>query len=359
MTSRPRGSPSATGHRRHRVPIILGFVVIVCIFGALGYWGWQHFFENRPAAGVSSTGPGTVDVPEGATGESVAKQLEEARVISSASDFLAHLKVVGGADAIKPGRYTLRAGQSFDSIIAALKEGGMPLTVKITVPEGLSIDQAARRIATQSAIASSSYLALAHEPGHFTVPNSPGRPAHPADLEGFLFPSTYELSPQEGAEQLIDQQLKAFTSKTAPLPWKQAPSKGITPYQALIVASLIEKEARVPEERAKIAAVIYNRLQKNMPLGIDATVRFALGKWTGSLTKTDLAVDSPYNTRKRKGLPPGPISSPGLAAMRAALAPAKVDSLYYVLADEQGHHFFTASYQDFLKAQSKIPTSSR
>jgi len=121
------------------------------------------------------------------------------------------------------------------------------------------------------------------------------------------------------------------------------------------VASLIEKEVSVPDERPLVAAVIYNRLEKKMTLGVDATVRYALDKWTGELTSEDLEVDSPYNTRVVKGLPPTPISNPGVAALEAALEPAEVDYLYYVLSDTEGNHFFTADYDEFLRAKENQP----
>ena len=121
------------------------------------------------------------------------------------------------------------------------------------------------------------------------------------------------------------------------------------------MASLIEKEVSVPEERAIVAAVIYNRLKEGMTLGIDATVRYALDKWTGDLTSQDLKVDSPYNTRVKKGLPPTPISNPRVESLEAALKPAEVDYLYYVLEDTEGHHFFTASYDKFLEAKANQP----
>jgi UPF0755 protein len=120
----------------------------------------------------------------------------------------------------------------------------------------------------------------------------------------------------------------------------------------VVIASMIEREAKFAQDRPKIAAVIYNRLKKKMPLQIDATVQFALGDW-GKLTTPDYDVDSPYNTYRAQGLPPGPICSPGLASIQAALEPAKADYLYYVVIDAQGHHGFTSSYQKFLELRDK------
>jgi UPF0755 protein len=174
-------------------------------------------------------------------------------------------------------------------------------------------------------------------------------------LEGLLYPSTYWLTDGDGATQLVGAQLAAFAQKTADLPWASAEALGLTPYEVVIVASLIEKEVSVAAERPIVAAVIYNRLKKGMTLGIDATVRYALDKWTGDLTSEDLEIDSPYNTRVKKGLPPTPIANPRVESLQAALEPADVAYLYYVLKDTQGNHFFTASYDEFLQAKADQP----
>jgi UPF0755 protein len=174
-------------------------------------------------------------------------------------------------------------------------------------------------------------------------------------LEGLLFPATYFLYEGEGADRLIEDQLAAFTNKTSTLPWEKAAALGVTPYQIVIIASLIEKECSVAEERAMVARVVYNRLAQAMPLGIDATVRYAVNKWTEPLTDADLSVASPFNTRVNMGLPPSPICNPGEAALRAALEPVDGDWLYYVLKDTTGNHFFTSSYEEFLQAKENQP----
>jgi UPF0755 protein len=188
----------------------------------------------------------------------------------------------------------------------------------------------------------------------------PLQPEGSTDLEGFLFPATYEVpqSQTSDPQAVVDQMVKAFgaTSTAVGLPDATATLKGegvktaITPYQALIVASLVESEAKVPEDRAKIARVIYNRLDQRMTLGIDAAVLYALQDRKAPLTESQLKVDSPYNLRVRSGLPPTPINSPGQASIDAALHPADGDWTYYVLTDEDGHHYFTNSYSDFQRA---------
>jgi UPF0755 protein len=167
-------------------------------------------------------------------------------------------------------------------------------------------------------------------------------------LEGFLFPSLYRFGPASRAADLIRLQLGAFAREWKTVDLTDARTRGLTPYQVLIVASMVERETAAPEERPLVAAVIYNRLAKGMVLGIDATLRYGLGiPGTSSLTKSQLASDSPYNTRRFKGLPPTPIGNPGAASIEAAAHPASVDYLYYVRMPDKQHHFFTADDQEF------------
>jgi len=169
-------------------------------------------------------------------------------------------------------------------------------------------------------------------------------------LEGFLFPASYEFTQKTTARELVADQLAAFRQRFRTVDLSYARSKNLTPYDVLIIASMIEKETAVPRERRLVAAVIYNRLRHRMPLGIDATIRYGLDiPGTESLTKAALRSESPYNTRLRPGLPPTPIASPGLASIRAAANPAHVDYLYYVRKPKSLSHYFTADESDFLR----------
>ena len=168
-------------------------------------------------------------------------------------------------------------------------------------------------------------------------------------LEGFLFPATYDFDATTTTRQLIQAQLQTFRESWAKIDLSYARSKHLTPYDVLIIASMVEKEALAPDDRPKIAAVIYNRLHARMPLGIDATLRYGLNiPGTKSIRRSQLESDNPYNTRKRVGLPPTPIANPGLASMQAAAHPARVDYLYFVRKPDKVHHFFTASYRAFV-----------
>jgi uncharacterized YceG family protein len=167
-------------------------------------------------------------------------------------------------------------------------------------------------------------------------------------VEGFLFPATYDFLAKTTAAQLARDQVQAFCRNWRKVDLAYAKSKNLTPYDVLTIASMVEKEAQAPEERRLVAAVIYNRLHAQMPLGIDATLRYGLNiPPDESIRESQLQSSSPYNTRNRLGLPPTPIANPGLASIRAAAHPAKVDYLYFVRKPDKVHHFFTASASEF------------
>lgn len=346
---------SRSRRRRGRLLALTLFVLLLALAGGFTYLAAGAVLGDKDEQ-VEQTGePVRVEIPPGLSAREVARVLEREGVIDSAWLFSLRLRINRATDNLKPGSYVFRRGEDFDQLLAQLQEGAEPPTVRVTLPEGFSIDQTALRLSENDLLDGEEYARLATQPERFSLPLVGGQPPEVETLEGLLFPDTYFLPADQGVDHLIRAQLAAFEKQTGALPWAAATELGVTPYEVLIVASLIEKEARVAEERPLVAAVIYNRLGKDMALGIDATTRYALKKWGGPLTKRDLDVDSPYNTRRRKGLPPGPIASPGRAALEAALAPTEVDYLYYVLQDDQGHHFFTASYEEFLKAKQSAP----
>lgn len=225
---------------------------------------------------------------------------------------------------------------------------------RILFPEGFTREQMAARAQAVSKIAVSeshrkvklsgtSYAAITAKPRHI-----PGFGAKKLPLEGFLFPDTYNFDRKTTTAQLVNVQLQEFAAKWKTLDLSYAKSKDLTPYDVLTIASMIEKEAVAPPDRAKVARVIYNRLHLGMTLGIDATIRYALHiPGTKSLTQSELANPTPYNTRLHAGLPPTPIANPGLASMEAAAKPANGPWLYFVAEPDKVHTFFTASKQVF------------
>lgn len=221
-----------------------------------------------------------------------------------------------------------------------------PLSVvRVTIPEGETRAQIAQ-IATAKGLTGDYLKASRHSP--LLDPARYGAPRGTPNLEGLLFPATYELYAGSPARQLVAEQLSAFQERFGPAEIERARALHITPYQLLIVASMVEREALLERDRPRVAAVIYNRLRIGMPLGIDATIRFALNDFSGPLTEAQLQKNTPYNTRTHVGLPPTPISNPGMTSIEAAARPAQVPYLYYVNgADGCGDLVFSTSYAEF------------
>ena len=233
-----------------------------------------------------------------------------------------------------------------------------PKPLKIVFPEGFTAEEMAQRITAVNKIArekrkvrpklrEAEYRRLTRRS---KLPGQLAGDRKPRPLEGFLFPATYEFLPKTTTKQLVNKQLVAFDRAWGQLDLAYAKSKNLTPYDVLIIASMVEKETLAPDERPKVAAVIYNRLKAGMTLGIDATLRYGLDiPATESIRKSQLESDNPYNTRKLTGLPPTPIANPGLASMQAAAHPAKVKYLFFARKPDKVHHFFTADENEFLR----------
>jgi UPF0755 protein len=233
-----------------------------------------------------------------------------------------------------------------------------PVTLRISFPEGFTVRKMVDRVAEvrQIAIRKRHVRPVLTGAGYraATAATAPP-PAFAKDnrrhsLEGFLFPSVYSFGPSTTATELIRAQLLSFGIAWRRLDLAAARRRGITPYGVLTIASMVERETVAPEERKLVAAVVYNRLRKGMPLGIDATLRYGLGiPGDRPITAAHLRNQTPYNTSIRAGLPPTPIGNPGLASLQAAARPAAVDYLYYVRKPDRVHHFFTASEQEFCR----------
>ena len=231
---------------------------------------------------------------------------------------------------------------------------GPPKPLRVVFPEGFTRRDMAERVTAVDAIALrrrgvrpklSAPAYLSASAGKVRVPGF-GRVRRP--FEGFLFPATYDFFKDTTSKKLVRDQLGAFTENWGKVNLHYARKKNLTPYDVLIIASMVEKEARARTERPLVAAVIYNRLHLRMPLGIDATIRYALNiPPTQSLRESQLHDPTPYNTRLHSGLPPTPIANPGLASIEAAAHPAKVDYIYFVRKPDKVHHFFTSSYAAF------------
>jgi UPF0755 protein len=268
----------------------------------------------------------TVRIPKGATASQIADILDSRGVVSSSTFFRLRLSMSGKSGDIQAGTYTLKNDMSYGDAIDKLQVPPVPKVITVTVPEGYDRTETADLVKKDGL--PGNYMAATKSFKGFDPAKYGAKKA--ADLEGFLFPATYTLKRGSNVDDLVAQQLEAFKQNLAGVDLKYAKSKNLTPYDVLTIASMIEREAGTAADRPKVAAVIYNRLKQGIPLGIDATIRFVLHDYTHALTESDLALDSPYNTRTHAGLPPGPISNPGLASLKAAANPAKVPYLYYV-----------------------------
>jgi UPF0755 protein len=231
-----------------------------------------------------------------------------------------------------------------------------PVTLRIVFPEGFSARQMADRVSEVRKIAMRKRgvtprltgVAYTRATARTLPPAGFRRYLRRRSVEGFLFPSLYEFTQETRAEALVADQLAAFQSRWSTIDLSRARKGNLTPYDALIIASMIERETAAPEERRLVSAVIYNRLRQRMPLAIDATLRYGLGiPGTRPLTKRQLQSRSPYNTRIHAGLPPTPIGNPGVPSMRAAARPAGRNYLYYLRRPGSIRHFFTASEAEF------------
>ena len=255
-----------------------------------------------------------------------------------------------GAGPFKAGVYDgLHAPEDMSAVVDRLEKGPLPpATVKLVIPEGLWLSEIRARILRTFPLMKPA--ALDHA---LATVRSKYEPAGSNNLEGLLFPATYQvlLADRANPTKLVRQMVTAFDQQADSIGLGTvAQQLGYTPYQVLTVASMVEEEAKLPGDRGKIARVIYNRLASGMTLGIDATVEYALQQRTVNLTQSQLESDSPYNTRVHTGLPPTPIGSPGQASLVAALHPTPGNWIYFVVVDRNGGEFFTDSYSAFQAA---------
>ena len=305
--------------------------------------GWAGLSYYQPFAGPGGA-PVRVVIPSGASVAGIGSLLEDRGVISSAFFFQARARVDGAATSLKPGAYTLRRGASNASILAVLGAGVPPDVVRVTVPEGASRREISPTVG--QAGLGRGYL-KATESSRALDPARYGAPSD-ASLEGFLYPSTYELKKGSSAKALVTRQVETFKREMGRVSLAGARRRNLTPFDVLTVASMIEREAQVDAERKVIASVIYNRLRSGEPLAIDATIRYATRNWSRPLRQSELLVNSPYNTRTNAGLPPGPIGNPGAKSIEAAANPADTDFRYYVVKPGTcGEHAFSKTGAEF------------
>ena len=326
---------------RHRAPRNRNWglrisLVVVLVLAGLGIAATRYYGWCSEASGAQR--PVTFRVAKGTSGSDVVEALHEQGVVRCGLVSKWRLRRSGLQDDFRAGTFELTTNMMPSAAFAALTEAPDPVpTVRLTIPEGYRLTQIADRVHETLGIPAKAFLE-ATEKKDLALP--PYLPEDAQSIEGFPFPETYFIRKDATAESIVKRLLDQFGTEAETLPWDNAKALGVTPYQVVTIASMIEKEAALDRERPIIAGVIYNRLKAGMNLGIDATLLYDDPTPDGQLSFSDLEYDTPYNTRINPGLPPTPIASPGRASLEAALNPADTPYFYYVLCGEDGHHAF-------------------
>ncbi len=343
----PRSGRRKKAGRRHRGLNIL-LVLVLFLGGIAGGMGAFYSWATGASGPKSQI---VVTIAHGATGAQVADLLKEKAVIRSTFAFKLFLRFRHLSGGFQAGQYHLTTNMTVDEAITALKAGPFLESVLAGFPEGLTVAQMSDRVQKELGISARDFKKLATS-GKYSL--APYLPAGTKTVEGFLFPETYDFLKDATADDVINRLLAQFQTEVKNLPWANAQSLGLTEYQVVVMASIIEREAGTDADRPKIARVFYNRLKAGMPLQSDVTVQYALGpKAPQHLTFADLKVKSPYNTYLRTGLPPTPIDSPSLASIEAALNPAKGAWLYFIGVGTDCHLEFADTFQQFTQLKSK------
>lgn len=285
------------------------------------------------ACGRPHGAPARVIVPRGSTFKEATDSLAHARLVSWPKMFRAYARITSGDRDIKPGTYLLKQGTPWTDIISALN-GGKGLVNSITIPEGFSLQQIVPLLAKTLSVPQDSVNAAVRDTALLARLDIPT-----PTLEGYLFPSTYAFPAGTTARLAVSEMVREFERQWQPSWDARLPELKINRHDLVTMAAIVEKEAKLPEERPVIAAVYYNRLRDGQRLEADPTVQYALGRHVTRVLYRDLEIESPYNTYKHIGLPPGPIASPGAASLAAAANPARVPYKYFV-ASPDGHHEF-------------------
>jgi UPF0755 protein len=343
--------------RRGGVAVVIAVVIVLALVG--GSYALVRGLGAKITDKLSSTtsdypGPGQgevrVEVVKGQSVAEVGRALKKQDVVASVDAFLQAANANPDSSSLQPGFYLLQKKMQASAALAALLDPASRVQAKVTLPEGLRIDETLKRLASKTTISLADYEKALKDAKALGLPSYAK-----GNAEGFLFPATYEVRPDAKAADVLRQLFASYA--------RVAESTGVAranrpPYELVVIASLVEAEARHPEDFGKVARVVYNRLQKGMPLQFDSTVNYALKADKKIVTLKDLGTNSPYNTYKNTGLPPGPINSPGERAIDAAVNPPDGNWLYFVTVNpETGETKFTGNYQEFLRFKQELKSN--
>lgn len=313
--------------------VALGIVIFLAMAGGVYFYAFDR---------VGLHGTAMVYVPKDATGKDIADALESKGVIRSGRLFRFYARIAGSSNVLQSGTYKMKQGLTVKEAMEALRSGKTE-SVMVTVPEGYTVHQIALLLKQAGVPAADDFEKVASSYG--PLPYQYGPVAVPVKAEGFLFPDTYHIPLEYSAKQICDIMYQRTDKMLTPDIRRKAETKQLTLHDLMTLASMVERESKFKEDQVPIASVMLKRLAVGMPLQIDATIQYALGNPKEELTIADTKIDSPYNTYTHMGLPPGPIGSPGMDAIEAVLAAQPGGYLYYV-AQADGHHVFTRSYEE-------------
>ncbi len=319
---------------------------LAIIFGMYSIFGGGS--ETNDYVG-SGTGSVSITVSRGESLTKIGSTLQAADVVKSVESFTSAASNNEASATIGPGNYTMKTQMSGESALLLMLDPASRAASRLVLPEGLRLNETVELSASTSGLPATDFEEVLANPDALSLPSwAESRP------EGFMFPATYDLVGDENAEGILSALVKRFKQSASSIDLEaRAAQLGRSPYEILTVASLLEGEV-VPEDFAKVAAVVYNRLEAKMPLQFDSTVSYALGLDELQLSSDQLDTESPYNTYKVIGLPPTPINSPGDSALEAALSPAKGKWLYFVTVNpDTGETKFARSYEKFLKFKAE------
>jgi UPF0755 protein len=340
----------------------LKFLIVIVIFSAAAFAGWIYIALHKPYTHDKSNQ--YIQIPHGSSPNQILAKLDQEGILAGQTPLKVYMKVTGNGNNMQAGEYQFRSPITPIEVLAELKKGKLR-AVNLTIPEGFTRFDIAKRIAEQfpqnQPSGEQAILALMDDVSLIKDIDPEAN-----NLEGYMYPNTYSfprsVSTQVIIKTMVDEFRKVWSKGYA----GQAAKMNLTPHKVITIASLIETESRLDEERPLVASVIYNRVKKGMPLGIDQTAVYIAkmeNRWDGVINRSDLDSNSPYNTRKIIGLPPGPISSVSASSLKAALNPASTNYLYYVLnvqKNDKSHVFYEtaaqfevgkAAYQAWLKTQ--------
>lgn len=338
----------------------IGLIVALCIFSLCAgtVLGGGLFFVNGLAPMKASDEEVRIVIEPGTSSTGIANLLEEKGLIRSAFVFRYYLRMKNEGSRFQAGEYSMKPGMELDEMITMMNNGdtvGIP-TLKFTIPEGMTIEQIADKLDKEGIVNREKFMQVIMQPEGLEseyVAQIPDDPDIQYKLEGYLFPETYEMVLESTEHDIVQRMIVELERKLQQLPedWStRMEQMGLTMHEMLTIASLIEREAAVAAERPIISSVIHNRLEQGMQLQIDATVQYALEEYKDVLLTVDTQVDSPYNTYKISGLPPGPIANPGLESIRAALYPEETNYLFYVTKkDGTQEHYFAETHSEHLR----------